>query len=267
MSMPYTTTTPVGSQTHRPPIFSLQPLISVAPKRPRRVYVSRVDLYQALVAQCAELSHRPLDSGTLHLPSEMINAATCGLSPSDHTRLQTLASEDLLTCLALNTRYRSVTRSLQMQLVLVQALRSKPGQLGDYRYIYNMILGQVYRSHPASDWYRTSKLVAQRVCKRCADHLVLFRLEVIVDGILRLSAEDCEPRTQCQIQEVQRTIGPVADVLRGLMLGSENASIRQERNRQHEFTGLRQLSHQAIVTVLALLHAVYASSVPMSDTA
>jgi hypothetical protein len=227
---------------------------------------SRMQLYTTMVDHCNNVENRPVDLHKQHIPTCMVFSAIHVMTEEEKEAVHTFLRKDLPVCVALNTRHRTVPRSVQLQIRLRNRLVSTPGHVGSYRFEYNLILGQVYKG-ASTDWYRTCKGVAQRVCQRTPDNLVLFRLECIVQQLENMvSPVDTTDDERYCIQRLQEDIRNVADGLVILMRGTAESVLYQCRARCHQFHGfIDTLTNRQAVTMLALLHATYASGCQLGE--
>jgi hypothetical protein len=174
---------------------------------------------------------------------------------------------DADTKLAMNSKYNSKTRSIILQCALVRSLANKHTIApANFQFVYDMILGTVYTANDNSDWYRSVKPVGRRVCQVAADELTLCRLYTIVDDILSLVPEPNNEDQATQLDFIQNDIVRIANRLELEMTGENEASLHQERSTQHHVGDFDELSSREILTMLALLHATLACSIPLSAT-
>jgi hypothetical protein len=221
----------------------------------------RVAFYKGLVTSYAVMDTNPVDINVAHVPSEMVPLLLFRQPADQRSTIVAYMEDDMSTCQALNSRHNAKTRSVILQEMLISHLNTRPGDANAFRYLYDLILGTIYRSN-STDWYRTSKAVGNRVCKRPADALILFRLFFIVQHLKSLPSVDI--RSHYILQDILVDLDQLTELTVQLMQGTKEGAMYQTRRRSHQFVSLQGLSRRSSVIVLALLHATFASTCALS---
>jgi hypothetical protein len=227
---------------------------------------SRTRLYNLLVQKYVSMQIIPVDGETVHIPASMTALAMHKLQQSDKDAIHRLMMGDAMTCIAMDTRFKAVSRSETLQMMLRGILLKHPARTGEYRYCYDKILGLVYPPGVGTDWFRSCKVVGGRICKRVVDGFFVFRLSVIVEQICSLQAPADDPDECTRIRELQQGIRQLADVLTHLMVGTVESSMYQCRDTPHNFDNVHMLSREQVVKLLALFHSSQAASFTISNT-